>query len=91
MTITFPNINPTVTTRGTVAFQALADEKAATCEISVKALQDHFGASSNQPHDLLTSFISGKSTIHDVARAVFPNTAGQWLLVSTHFSIVETN
>jgi hypothetical protein len=84
MIINFPNLNPIVTARGTVAFKAMVDGDTATCEISAEALQA-FGATTNQPHDLLTAFVSGKCTIHDVARKLYPHTAGRWLLVSTNF------
>ena len=85
MSISFPNSNPKVTQNGTVAFPAVEASQVITCEVSMEALQDHFGATTNQPHDLLTAFISGKNIIHDVARKAHPHIAGRWLLVSTNF------
>jgi hypothetical protein len=85
MTISFPSQNPAMTQHGTVAFQAVVEGAAIVCEISADALQDHFGATTNQSHDLLTAFISGKSHIHDVAREKLPHSAGRCLLVSKDF------
>lgn len=85
MTISFPAQSPAMTQHGTVAFQAVVDGAATVCEISAEALQDHFGATTIQPHDLLTAFISGKNTIHDVARKKVPHAAGRCLLVSMDF------
>lgn len=85
MDITFPGQNPVVTQQDTVAFQAIVDGRPETCQISFEALQDHFGASTNQPADLIRAFISGKEEIHAVARRKRPHSAGRWLIVSADF------
>ena len=83
--ISFPNQNPVLAPNKTVAFQAIVAGEAVECAISHEALKDHFGATTNQPRDLITAFISGKKNIHDAARKKLPSSAGRCLLVSSDF------
>jgi len=86
--IQFPDSQPTITPNGTVAFDAMVDGQNETCEISFEALKDHFGASSDKPHDLLAAFVSGKTRIHETARRKWPDVDDGWLLVTADFLYV---
>jgi len=88
--ITFPNRNLRVAQNYSVLFEAVMDGKNVTCEISERALVDHFAASTHQEGVLLNAFIAGKERIHEVARRKLPQSAGVICrLVSADFVAIE--
>jgi hypothetical protein len=85
MNIVFQNVDPVYSTNNTIAFPALVDDAKAICEISEEALQDHFGATSNIPTDLIMAFKSNRSTIEVVARRKYVADASRWLVRTEDF------
>lgn len=78
---------PVHTVNATVAFPGLLDGQPVTCEISLEALQDHFGATSIQGADLVVAFLANRHAIEAVGRVKLPSrlAAGRGLLLSSDF------
>ena len=71
MDITFPNAPPEF--RGwnlTVGFVATVGDRYVDCAISAEALEDHFGAASPDPGELLAAFDRHRGAIEHAARRV---------------------
>lgn len=86
-TIHFPSTDPVFTQNTTVAFQAVIDGAAVTGEVSMEALQDHFGATTGGGAELVRAFRANRGAIEAVARVKLPGrvAAGRGLLVSSDF------
>jgi hypothetical protein len=70
----------------TVVFAALVDGVSVPCAISVEALEDHFGAYSENPEGWLRAFDAGRPRIEAVAREHLQiSNGGPVLLKSGHF------
>jgi Protein of unknown function (DUF1488) len=70
----------------TVVFRALVDGEAVPCAISVEALEDHFGASSEDREGWMRAFDAGRGRIEAVAREHLQISNGTpVLLKSGHF------
>ena len=85
MDIVFQEVAPVHTVNTTVAFRAEVGGTQMTCEISEEALQDHFGAISNAPSDLIAVFMTNRSAIEDVARRKYIPGADRWLIRTNDF------
>lgn len=87
MPIHFPTTPGVYTPNNTVAFAAQINGVDVTCEISVEALEDHFGARSTRGTDLVAAFEANRTAIEAVARVKLPQRipAGRCLLVSADF------
>lgn len=86
-TVHFPQTEPSYTQNTTVAFDAVVNGVKVPFEITEEALMDHFGASSNQPAELVRSFKANRLGIEAIARIKLPQRlmAGRPLLVSADF------
>lgn len=86
-TVHFPQTEPTYTSNTTVSFEAVIDGVKVSGEISEEALEDHFGATSRSPSELVKSFKAHRPAIEAVARIKLPKRlmAGRPLLVSADF------
>jgi hypothetical protein len=70
----------------TVVFRALVDGEAVPCAISVEALEDHFGARSEDREGWMRAFDAGRGHIEAVAREHLQISKGTpVLLKSGHF------
>lgn len=70
----------------TVVFHALVDGESVPCAISVEALEDHFGAHTEDLDGWLRAFDAGRSRIEAVAREHLQISNGTpVLLKSGHF------
>jgi hypothetical protein len=70
----------------TVVFRALVDGEAVPCAISVEALEDHFGAASEDREGWMRAFDAGRGRIEEVAREHLQISNGTpVLLKSGHF------
>ncbi|MDR6408351.1 hypothetical protein J2797_000902 [Paraburkholderia terricola] len=70
----------------TVVFPALVDGETVPCAISVEALEDHFGAYSEDPEGWMRAFDAGRRRIEAVAREHLQISNGTpVLLKSGHF------
>jgi hypothetical protein len=78
MVVTFPN-TPAVYTDQWISFKALVDGVTTPCCIEHEAIQDVFGVPSHAQMDLLSAFESGKSVVHQIARAKLQNFPGAGL------------
>jgi hypothetical protein len=70
----------------TVVFRALVDGEAVPCAISVEALEDHFGACTEDREGWMRAFDAGRGRIEEVAREHLQISNGTpVLLKSGHF------
>ncbi|MGF6533149.1 MULTISPECIES: DUF1488 domain-containing protein [Paraburkholderia] len=70
----------------TVVFRALVDGETVPCAISVEALEDHFGARSEDLEGWMRAFDAGRGRIEEVAREHLQISNGTpVLLKSGHF------
>jgi hypothetical protein len=70
----------------TVVFRALVDGETVPCAISVEALEDHFGACSEDREGWMRAFDAGRGRIEEVAREHLQISNGTpVLLKSGHF------
>jgi DNA-binding transcriptional regulator YiaG len=83
--VSFPDEDPRITTGQTVAFSALRDGVVQECEISVQALEEHFGASGTAESALLDAFTRGKSQIQAAARGRLLRSTDRCLLTTEDF------
>jgi Protein of unknown function (DUF1488) len=69
MDISFLPGNLSATARNaTIKFSALVDGTVCECEITEKALREHFGAKSGLKADLIAAFEAGRHQIQAVAK-----------------------
>jgi hypothetical protein len=81
MNVYFPNHNPKVAPDAVfVEFTARVNGHLRECAVTAAALQDHFGAESTQPDDLLSAFTSGQHRIQEVARKTLRAADRCWLV-----------
>lgn len=87
MAVHFYNTPGIYTQNTTVAFRGQFNGVDVTCEISMEALQDHFGAHSANGADLVFAFEANRSAIEAVAREKLPQRIpiGRCVLVSADF------
>jgi hypothetical protein len=87
MAIHFSNKPGVYTQNTTVSFPAQINGVDEVCEITMEALQDHFGAKSANAVDLLSAFGTNRAAIEAVARVNLPQRilTGRCLLVSADF------
>jgi hypothetical protein len=86
MEITFVNTPPEF--RGwnlTVGFTAKVDDRQVDCSISAEALEDHFGAQSPDPGDLLAAFDRHRSAIEHAARNVLQGSDSNEILLRSGY------
>lgn len=86
MEITFPDTPPEF--RGwnlTVGFVAKVDDRHVDCAISAEALEDHFGAESPDPNDLLAAFDRHRHAIERAARKVLKDSDSSEILLRSGY------
>jgi Protein of unknown function (DUF1488) len=69
----------------TVGFVARVDDRHVDCAISAEALEDHFGAESPDPDDLLAAFDRNRPAIERAARNVLRNSDSSEILLRSGY------
>lgn len=93
MQIIFPKEVPEYSGRElTLAFPALVDGERVQCIITAEALEDHFGAESSRPEDMLGAFAAHRARIEAAARRLLSETDAQCaVLRSGYVRFYEAN
>ncbi|WP_118183375.1 DUF1488 domain-containing protein [Paraburkholderia phosphatilytica] len=93
MQIIFPNEIPEYSGRElTLAFPAMVDGERVECTITAEALEDHYGAASWRPEDMIGAFDLHRARIEAAARRLLSETRAQCLtLRSGYVRFYEAN